>query len=103
MQRKLNNRLIDYDKRLLDEAFFTKEDDFIVLIGFGSDFESAFDQKTLPEYPYVTPTFLDVQYFGYCFTIHFEAFRKKMIADGEIDKQAIDSKFKVIIGLKVSL
>ena len=91
-------------QRLLDEAFFTKEDDFIVAIGFGLDLDSALDNstKTLPKPPYVTTTFLDVQYFGYCSNIHFEQFRAKMIAEGKMDKDTIDSRFFTVIGLKVS-
>ena len=45
--------------------------------------------------------FIDVTFFGYCATIHFEELRSKLIEDGEIDEKEIDSTFFAIIGLKV--
>ena len=55
------------------------------------------------EAPYVVSTFVDMQFLGVCVTVSFDALRKKMIQKGQIDEKAIDSKFFVLIGLKVSL
>ena len=39
---------------------------------------------------------------GNCALVSFEAIKAKMIEKGEIAKDAIDSKFFVVIGLKVT-
>ena len=92
----------EFDK-LIEESYFTKPEDFVNGIGIGKDLESSFDSNEilLPQYPYVTSSWIDVQYMGYCANVHFEALRLKMIMEGKIEKNVIDSKFFAIIGLKV--
>ena len=91
-------------QNLLEDAFYTQSDDIVYAIGFGPDYNTAIGRskelKIQP--PYVTSDLVDFSYFGYCSTVHFEALRKKMIEKGEIAKDAIDSKFFVVIGLKVT-
>ena len=100
-----NHSFIDESeyKTFIEESYFTKPEDFIYAFGFGTSYESASDvnKKILPQLPYVTSSFLDVAFFGYCATIHFEELRSKLIEDGEIDEKEIDSTFFAIIGLKV--
>ena len=52
--------------------------------------------------PYVSSFFADHSYMGNCALVSFEAIKAKMIEKGDISKDQIDSKFFVIIGLKVS-
>ena len=40
---------------------------------------------------------------GNCALVSFEAIKAKMIEKGDLSKDQIDSKFFVVIGLKVSL
>ena len=100
-----NHSFIDESeyKTLLEESYFTKPEDFIYAFGFGNSYDSAsnVNNKILPQSPYVTSVFLDIPFFGYCATIHFEELRSKLIEDGEIDQKEIDSTFFAIIGLKV--
>ena len=90
--------------KLIEESYFTKPEDFVNGIGIGKDFDSSFNsnETLFPQPPYVTSSWIDVQYMGYCANVHFEALRLKMIMEGKIEKKAIDSKFFAIIGLKVS-
>ena len=52
--------------------------------------------------PYVSSVFTDLSFLGYCALVSFEAIKAKMIEKGDISKDQIDSKFFVVIGLKVS-
>ena len=52
--------------------------------------------------PYVSSVFTDHAFMGYCAVVSFEAIKAKMIEKGDIRKDQIDSKFFIIIGLKVS-
>ena len=52
--------------------------------------------------PYVSPVFTDLGFMGNCALVSFEAIKAKMIEKGDISKDQIDSKFFVVIGLKVS-
>ena len=92
----------EFDK-LIEESYFTKPEDFVNGIGIGKDFYSSFDsnETLLPQSPYVTSSWIDVQYMGYCAHVHFEALRLKMIMEGKIEEKAMDSQFFAIIGLKV--
>ena len=92
----------EFDK-LIEESYFTKPADFVNGIGIGKDFHSSFNnnETLLPLPPYVTSSWIDVQYMGYCAHVHFEALRLKMIMEGKIEEKAIDSQFFAIIGLKV--
>ena len=91
-----------FDK-LIKESYFTKPEDFVNGIGIGKDFDSSFNsnETLFPQPPYVTSSWIDVHYMGYCASVHFEALRLKMIMEGKIEENAIDSKFFAIIGLKV--
>ena len=90
-------------QRFIEESFFTKPEDFVHAIGFSSRFEQMYDisHRVSPKPPYVTSMFQDVFYFGYCATIHFEELRLKLIADGELNGNEIDSSFSAVIGLEV--
>ena len=52
--------------------------------------------------PYVSSVFTDLSFMGNCALVSFEAIKAKMIEKGDISKDQIDSKFFVVIGLKVS-
>ena len=52
--------------------------------------------------PYVSSFFTDLSLMGNCALVSFEAIKAKMIEKGDISKDQIDSKFFVVIGLKVS-
>ena len=52
--------------------------------------------------PYVSSFFADYSFIGNCALISFEAIKAKMIEKGDISKDQIDSKFFVVIGLKVN-
>ena len=51
--------------------------------------------------PYVSSFFADHSYMGNCALVSFEAIKAKMIEKGDISKDQIDSKFYVLVGLKV--
>ena len=51
--------------------------------------------------PYVSSFFADHSFMGYCALVSFEAIKAKMITKGDISKDQIDSKFFVVVGLKV--
>ena len=51
--------------------------------------------------PYVFSFLADHSFMGNCALVSFEAIKAKMITKGEISKDQIDSKFFVVIGLKV--
>ena len=89
---------------LVEEAFFTNPEDIVYAVGFGTDYNTAIttdihEVEIAP--PYVTPNFLDLSFLGYCATVSFEALKTKMVERGEISEDIIDSKFFIIIGLKV--
>ena len=52
--------------------------------------------------PYVSSFLIDYSFVGNCALVSFEAIKAKMIEKGDIRKDQIDSKFFIIIGLKVS-
>ena len=52
--------------------------------------------------PYVSSYLADYSYMGNCALVSFEAIKAKMIEKGDISKDQIDSKFFVVIGLKVN-
>ena len=92
-------------QRIYEEAFFTKPQDIVHAIGFGTTYNSAMEnaREIGIESPYVVSTFLDMQFVGVCASISFEALRTKLIEKGEMDEDAIDNKFFAMIGLKVNL
>ena len=51
--------------------------------------------------PYVSSFFTDLSFMGNCALVSLEAIKAKMIEKGDISKDQIDSKFFVVIGLKV--
>ena len=53
------------------------------------------------EEPYVDTVVLDLVYMGYCGRIHLEELRSKLINDGDISKDEIDSKFYAMIWIQV--
>ena len=55
------------------------------------------------EEPYVDTVVLDQVYMGYCGRIHLEQFRSKLINDGQISKDTIDSKFYALIWIQVCM
>ena len=89
---------------LVEEAFFTNPKDIVYAVGFGPDYNTAMstdihELEIAP--PYVSSNFLDLSFLGYCATVSFEALKLKMIERGDISENALDSKFFIIIGLKV--
>ena len=51
--------------------------------------------------PYVSSFLIDYSFVGNCALVSFEAIKEKMIEKGDIRKDQIDSKFYVLVGLKV--
>ena len=51
--------------------------------------------------PYVSSVFTDLAFMGNCALVSFEAIKAKMIEKGDISKDQTDSKFSVVVGLKV--
>ena len=51
--------------------------------------------------PYVSSFLIDYSFVGNCALVSFEAIKAKMIEKGDISKDQIDSKFYVLVGLKV--
>ena len=49
----------------------------------------------------MSSVFTDLAFMGYCAVVSFEAIKAKMIEKGDISKDQIDSKFYVLVGLKV--
>lgn len=90
-------------QRLYEEAFFTKPEDIVHAIGFGTTYDSAMEnaKEIRIEPPNIESTFLDLKFAGVCASISFDALRTKLIEKGQIDKDAIDNKFFAMIGLKV--
>ena len=89
---------------MVEEAFFTDPKDIVYAVGFGPDYNTAMstdihELEIAP--PYVSSNFLDLSFLGYCATVSFEALKLKMIERGDISQHVLDSKFFIIIGLKV--
>ena len=89
---------------LLEESFFNKPEEIIYTIGYGNDYTSATEgnSEKILKPPFLKSTFMDFHFLGFCATVHFEAIKSKMISEGKTDENAIDSKFFVAIGLRVS-
>ena len=69
-------------EKLIKESYFTKPNDFVFAIGLGSSYRASLEKNNtvFPQHPYVTATWIDIQYMGFCTDIYFEELRTWIVS-----------------------